>query len=161
MKKKKIALIILGLCILLGVFIAYDKWHYSKANAFYLSRQKNESLYEQQKALVKNVNPKVMRKLGIELFYKEKSSELYTMTKIEDNISYSFSPDGEGGSVIVGLSRIDDKENLCGFWFEKNLVKTKVITSKLNADQTMVYEKKAVKIYKQIFEDIYENWEIQ
>lgn len=161
MKKKKIILIILGLCTLVGTYTAYDKWHYNRANAFYISRQRNEPLYDQQKAFVKNVNPKVMEKLEIEVSYKERSSELYGMTKVDKGVSYTFFPHAEDGSTSVALSRINNKERLCSFWFEKNLEKVDVIFSEVNEAQTVAYEKKAVRIYKQIFNDVYENWEIQ
>jgi len=157
MKKKKIVLIILFLFLFLG----YKKWHYESANAFYLSHKRGDSFYKQQKALVKSVNPEVMEGLGIEVTYQEKSRLLYGMTKIEAGISYTFYPETEGDSAIADVIRISDKEALCGFWFEKNLVKTRVNTTELNEEQTSFYKKNAVRIYKQIFEDSYDNWEIQ
>ncbi|MGG5370191.1 hypothetical protein [Enterococcus sp. AZ196] len=159
MKKRKIVLNIFFL--FLGGFLGYRKWHYESANAFYLSHKQGESLYKQQRALVKSVNPEVMKELGIEVFYKARSSDLYTMTKIEDGISYSFTPHIEGGSTTVALFNADSNERVCSFWFEKNLDKTGVIYTEVTNDQTIAYKKDAIRIYKQIFEEIYENWEIQ
>jgi hypothetical protein len=161
MGKKEIILIILCLCLVLGAFLGYSKWHYESANAFYLSHKRGESLYKQQKALIKSVNPKVMKELGIEVITKEKSSELYAIKKIEDGISYSFQPEIDGGTVIVFVAKVIDKDHLCSFWFGKNLDDTSTIVSNINEDQTIIYKKNAIKIYKKLFKDVYDNWEIQ
>ena len=161
MKKKKVVLVILSICLIIMIFSGYKKWHYESANAFYLSHKRGDSLYKQQRALVKNVNPKVMKALGIEVFYKPRSSDLYSMTKIEDGIAYSFYPHIEGGSTTVSLTKASNYERVCSFSFEKNLDKTGVIDSEVTDDQTIVYKRKAIRMYKQIFEDSYDNWEIQ
>lgn len=161
MNKKKIILFVLCLCLILGAFLGYKLWHYENANAFYLSYKRGESLYKQQKALVKSVNPDVMEELGINVTYKERSSDLYGMTKIEKGVSYTFFPHAEEGSASAALTRIRDKERLCSFWFEKNLDKIDVIFTEVSEDQTIIYKENAVKIYKKLFKDIYENWEIQ
>jgi len=142
-------------------FCGYKKWHYETANAFYLSHKRGDSLYKQQKALVKSVNPEVMGELGIKVTYKEKSGHLYGMTKINKGISYTFFPHMEAGSMSAALTRVNDKERLCSFWFEKNLDEIDVIFSEVSEDQTLAYKKNAIRIYKKIFEDVYDNWEIQ
>ena len=152
---------LLGTICLTAAFFGYRKWHYETANAFYLSHKRGDSLYKQQKALVKSVNPEVMEDLGIEVTYQEKSRLLYDMTKIEDGVSYSFSPHAEEGSVTVYLIRVQEKKDLCSFWFEKNLDKVSVTETDVSERQTLHYKKKAIRIYKKIFEDIYANWEIQ
>jgi len=133
------------------IFSGYRKWHYETANVFYLSHKRDDSLYKQQKALVKSVNPEVMKELGIEVMYKEKSSDLYGMTKIEDGVSYSFSPHAEEGSVTVYLIRVQEKKDLCSFWFEKNLDEVSVTETDVSESQTLHYKKKAIRIYKKIF----------
>ncbi|MBX8936962.1 hypothetical protein [Enterococcus gilvus] len=164
MTKKKALLIVLGLLVIIlgfSVYTGYKTWRYEKVNAFYLSRKRDEPIYEQQKALVKNINPELMKDLNIEVTYQEKSKYLFSMTKVEEGASYTFNPNVGYGDVMVTVADAKNYEELCGFRFKKNLDECSVIVSKLSEEQTMIYSEKAKKIYKQILDDIYDNWEIQ
>ena len=161
MRKKKVVLVILSICLIIMIFLGYKKWHYERANAFYLSHKKGESLSEQQKALTNNVNPNVMKKIGVEVTYREKSSELTSMKKAEDDISYIYYPNAGYGSVLVGVTDVKSQERLCSFSFKKNFIKYILINSDVSEEQTMIYSEKSKRVYRQILDDIYVNWEIQ
>lgn len=161
MKKKRVILIVMSLVLFVGVYSGYKKWNYERVNAFYLSYKRGDSLYEQQKALIKNVNSDVMEDLKIELTYQEKSHLLYSMTIVKKGIAYTFYPESEGGSLSVSLRETKNNKKICSIWFEKNLRKVDVVDSKLNKDQELFYSNQTKIIYKQILKDVYENWRIQ
>lgn len=151
---------LLGMICLTATFFWYRKWHYETANAFYLSYKNEAPFYKQQQAFMKSINPELMKKLELTFTTQEKSSILYAVTTIENDKEYTFFPNMESGEVNVAIYKKGTSENLCSFALNKKM-KSKFGASGTDKKNFDYYEDEAVRIYKDIFKAVYENWEIQ
>lgn len=161
-KKKKVALcVLLGMVCLTVAFFGYKKWHYETANAFYLSYKNGEPLYMQQKKLVKHSNSDLFKKINIKATYEERSSTLYSISKIKSGKKYAFFPSIEPEELYVSIYEKDSTNELCSFVLNKNLDKRIFPPKGSDKKNYLQYKKEAMQIYREIFKEIYENWEIQ
>ncbi|MGM0214226.1 hypothetical protein [Enterococcus sp. AZ109] len=159
-KKNRRILLIISLVFLstLGYF-GYQRWHYERANAFYLSYKKHESLVKQQEAFVNNIDSEVMEKLDIDFTYKDRTHELYGMSITKDNKEYTFYP-LQNGELNVGVIDKNSLEELCAIRMDNDLKDSHPITGK-DTKNFPKYRDEAMEIYRNIFKEVYENWEIK
>ncbi|MGM0214225.1 hypothetical protein [Enterococcus sp. AZ109] len=158
-KNRKILLIIsLAFLLTLGYF-GYQRWHYETANAFYISYKNKEPLVKQQEAFVNNIDPELMKQLKVDVQYKERSSELYSMSVNKNKKKYVFAPK-TAKDLIVQIYDAKSSENIYSFWIE---IDSNEFLS-LRENEKIDYEKcqdEAMEIYQNIFKEVYENWEIK
>ncbi|MGM0214224.1 hypothetical protein IGI42_001765 [Enterococcus sp. AZ109] len=156
--RRNVRIVLASIFVIIG-FLGYSKWHYERANAFYLSYKNGESLAEQQAAFVNNVDPEIMEELNIEVTCAARSSRLYAMSVIRDNKEYIFIP-REYSELLVIINNDKNNEELCSLKIENNLKDSHPISGE-DEKNFPKYRDEAMEIYRNIFKEVYENWEIK